>query len=164
MVKKRKKVIKKEEEINLWKWATICMLIAFVVLLAIEDLNQRFLVEEEPKSFEEEISFEVKMCSSIRGTPAWTMSDGGDWKFFKEYFGDGDIYINQEEGFFLTYGRNSFGEMSWDVVNEELIPNQVHFFYSDTCGHCLAQIEYFGLTWEDYQAAGLTHNCREILK
>jgi len=85
---------------------------------------------------------EVEVCKSISGTPSWT----------------------DDSGNVVASGYTNFNNQSIDIVNIFLIPDRIHFIYSNDCGWCKKQIEYFGATWQDYLDSGLTHDCGEIIK
>jgi len=70
------------------------------------------------------------------GTPAWFDNNG-------ILIHEGAIIPNQ----------------SRDIVNSMFIPERVSFVYSENCGWCKKQIEYFGTTWETYKDSGLTIKC-----
>ncbi len=76
-------------------------------------------------------------CAKINSTPSW-----------------GDI-----NGNIIDQGYKSFGNQSWDVVGELLIPNQIFFIYNLDCGWCQQQIEYFGTSWEEYSKSGYVIDC-----
>ena len=137
MVKKQRKLLDSIRE-NPWIASTFFLGVICLILIT-GFFGQVQLIEEPPKVIE---GFdEVDVCSKITGTPSWA----------------------DDEGNIITSGYQSFGNVSWDVVNGELIPKKVHFLYSSTCGWCLEQIKYFGNTWPDYVNSGLTHDCKEIL-
>lgn len=77
------------------------------------------------------------ICSRVQGTPSWA----------------------DENGFIIGSGYTTFGNETWNVVEEVLIPNKIMFIYNSNCGWCQKQIEYFGTTWEKYIKSGLTIKC-----
>lgn len=84
----------------------------------------------------------LAICSQITGVPTWIQNN---------------VIINQ--------GLWEFENMSFKVVEEKLIPERIEFFYSNQCGYCHQQIEYFGEEqWKLYQDSGLTIDCLEVRK
>jgi len=80
-------------------------------------------------------------CNKTTSTPSW-----------------GDINGNIIDVGYKNFSI-LFGNQSVDIVNEFLIPNKVFFIYNPGCGWCQKQIEYFGLTWQDYVNSGFTVVC-----
>jgi len=122
---------------NPWKVISLALLIVVVCFIVMDRYDIQFVDKEGVDGGFDE----VEVCGEIVSTPTWT----------------------DDSGRILATGYRSFGNQSWDVVNRALIPNKVHFVYNSKCGWCHQQIEYFGLTWQDYVDAGLTHDCGEIL-
>lgn len=118
---------------NPYKLATIILFL--IVLILISD----GLMESKAKS-----EWENTVCAEMPrysiGTPGWFDSNG-------KLVNVGAILTNDSEP-------------KIDLVNERLIPDRIHFVYSDTCSWCKKQIEYFGENWKVYQDKGLTIKCR----
>jgi len=116
-------------------WKTGTIVLAIViVLLIIWNLTIKQQIENENEA--------ERLCGLIQATPAWV----------------------DEYGEIKGYGYIASENMSVDIVNEYLIPQRIKFLYNSDCSACEKQIEYFGLTWSDYQQSGLTINCKEILE
>jgi len=131
---------------NLWKVTSLILLIVIVVFIAVDRMEKNegpvgipTMQYDYPIGPTQEFN-EVDVCKKIPGTPAWV----------------------DDQGNIIDTGYTTFGDQSINIVTTHLIPQKVHFVYSDTCGWCHKQIEYFGNTWDDYVEANLTHNCRTI--
>ena len=117
------------------KWKTGTIVLAVAIIIL---LIYNFAIQPKIEDKKEA----RRLCELIKGTPAWA-----------DYYGE-----------IIGYGTTQPKNMSVDLVNEYLIPEKIKFLYNPNCYACEKQIEYFGLTWEDYQKSGLTINCKEILK
>jgi len=113
---------------NPWMMGTIVM--GVFVLLCIA--NSFITINKEIDDFTSVIT----LCEKASVTPSWANEKGG----------------------IIAEGYNSFGNQSWNVV-DELIEQKIYFIYSSNCGWCKKQIEYFGTTWEKYVESGLTIKC-----
>ena len=76
------------------------------------------------------------VCSQIRAVPSW-MDELGQ----------------------VQEGITNFNNETPSMVVDKLIENQIYLVYSEGCGACKRQIEYFGDSWERYVESGLTINC-----
>ena len=110
------------------------IMIGIIILLIIWNFTIKEKIKEKSEA--------ERLCELIKGTPAWV----------------------DEYGEIKGYGYTTAKNMSIDIVNEYLIPQRIKFLYNPGCSACEKQIEYFGLTWGDYQKSGLTINCKEIMK
>ena len=111
-----------------WKIAAVL----FAVLLIISLLLFSF---KKDNTEERNMTLKEKMCSSIKGTPAWADSEGN----------------------ILTYGYKE------TLLVDDLIKDEIYFLYQPGCGWCHKQIEYFGEEWQEYVDSDYTVDCREIL-
>ena len=115
---------------NSWKRATFILLIFLCIGVC-------YILYEVKKEMPGSDIFKAKMCIKIQGTPSWASSDGE----------------------IIAAGYTNFGEVSYNVVEEVLIPNKIYFIYNPDCGWCKKQIEYFGSTWDKYKESGFTVDC-----
>lgn len=111
--------------------ATISLGIVVIFLLIVPFFNIQG-AENEKVSLE-------SLCTQIQGTPTW---------------------INASSGKIMAVGYLDFdSDLTLDIVNEELIPNNIAFFYHPQCFYCQEQIKSFGGSWQDYLDSGLAIDC-----
>jgi len=132
MEEKKTLILKMRE--NPWIGATLFLVFIISLMLIPQLIEMKNEINPIPiNNFDD-------VCKQITGTPTW---------------------INFENGAIQSGYIDFFAikNMSYDVVNNELIPNKIHFYYATGCGWCERQIELFGDTWKDYVDSGLTHDC-----
>lgn len=122
---------KKQQEINVWKVATISLIMLFIVFIG-------FGFYEEKQKI---INDNGEICNKIKATPAWINEK-------KEIVGYGVITINQ-----------SSKEFS-DSLTELLIDKSITFVYNPDCSACQLQIKLFGEeNFNRIKKRGLTIDC-----
>lgn len=126
---KGKSKIKKN---RVWNVIVILLVIGLLVVIIWNPFKKGNDVTGEEG---EHATLEGKMCSSIRGTPAWADSEGN----------------------IIDYGYKE------TYVTDDLIKDKIYFLYNPGCGWCHKQIEYFGEEWQKYVDSGYTIDCKEIL-
>ncbi len=129
---KQKTITQKLRE-NPWIIATFFLGLIFILMVGTDFFKEK------------QITIQEHFCSIIERTPSWGIMNGMNGTIFDVGYKD----------------FNAMANMSYDVVNEILIPNYIFFIYHPGCGACAAQIEYFGDTWQDYVNSNLTVNCEE---
>ena len=116
---------------KIWK----VVVVLFGILLVVALFTKGFgIIGKAVADGEEYGSLKEKMCSSIRGTPAWADSKGNiiDYGYKETYFVD------------------------------NLIEDEIYFLYHPGCSWCQKQIEHFGEEWQKYIDSGYTIDCNTI--
>jgi len=129
----------KTKEKNIWKRTTIILGVIVLFLIG----WQIYQAEKEAPQDNSIKDIRVHFCQTAQSTPSWGTING-------------NIVDSGYKDFY------AMKNMSYDVVNEVLIPNNIFFIYHSDCGWCKKQIELFGIKWQDYVNSGLTINCKEI--
>jgi hypothetical protein len=122
-----------------YKHITYALLVVIIILF-VNSVYEDYLFNKNLPPELRQVPFDEKICSEIRGTPAWVQH--------------GDI---------IGYGYQTFGNKSLQVV-PTFINQSIMFVYHPDCYYCQEQIKYFGTDWELYQDSGLTINCEEVKK
>lgn len=91
--------------------------------------------------FDNNLSFEINVCSIIKATPSWVKREG-----------------------VVSDGYTNFGGTNPGEIVDLLIKSQVYLVYNEDCEWCKRQITYFGPAWERYVKSGYTINCKNILQ